>query len=406
MRALCGSSRPDRARRSRYGLSALPPRVLLLSLIGCSAFGADTGGRDASDLPPALASLAVDSPESLGALLEPDHLRLVDGRRVLLLDRRLQQIVLLSPSLGLERTFGRQGDGPGEFRALASVLALPGDSILAFDRRTQRYTLFAPEGQVAREFAWTLPAASPALPALLGGGNAPLVPMGRLNNGRLIATVSAAGREPSARHRLLVFAGPPDSGTPALLGAYPHTIPFVEGPARWGTVLYSPEAFVSVAGGAIVVGISDSTDLLVISPAGGQRALPHELERPRVTAADEQAERQRRMDRPSQLPPGTTDARAMQSAAIARTPAVSQRPAYTAMVVDPGGRAWLTACDPLDASSCEVHVIGATGGRVARYRLPSWFQLHDVGVESLVGIRDDPERGRVLEVRPLPGGGG
>lgn len=353
-----------------------------------------------------MASLAIDAPEAAATLLEPDDLRLMPDGRVLLLDRRRQQVSLLSPSLQLERAVGRQGDGPGEFRALAAALALPGDSLLAFDRRTQRFTVFGPDGQVARAFSWTPPEASPALPALLGGGAAPLVPVGRLDDGRLVATVTAPGTEPSARHQLLVFTGPADSGTPALLGGYPHTIPFVEGPARWGDILYSPEALARVRGGAVVVGVTDAPELLVVSSGAGERALVHGLERPRVTEADVRAERARRLGRPSQLPPGATEARAMQAAAIERTPAASHRPAYAGMVVDPGGRAWLTVCDPLDPSRCEVEVIGAEGGRVARFRLPPSFQLHDVGSASLVGIRDDAERGRVIELRGLPGGWG
>lgn len=46
---------------------------------------------------------------------------------------------------------GTEGDGPGELRAPSGLVALPGDTILVWDRRTRRLTWFSRTGSVERE---------------------------------------------------------------------------------------------------------------------------------------------------------------------------------------------------------------------------------------------------------------
>jgi hypothetical protein len=47
-------------------------------------------------------------------------------------------------------SLGRDGDGPGEFRAIWGDFALAEDSLVVFDSRLGRLTIFTPAGQVAR----------------------------------------------------------------------------------------------------------------------------------------------------------------------------------------------------------------------------------------------------------------
>ena len=48
------------------------------------------------------------------------------------------------------RRVGREGDGPGEFRRIRYMRALPGDSLLVFDSNNRRVTVLAPDGAVVR----------------------------------------------------------------------------------------------------------------------------------------------------------------------------------------------------------------------------------------------------------------
>jgi hypothetical protein len=48
------------------------------------------------------------------------------------------------------RRVGREGDGPGEFRRIRYVSALPGDSLLVFDSNNRRVSVLAPDGGFVR----------------------------------------------------------------------------------------------------------------------------------------------------------------------------------------------------------------------------------------------------------------
>ena len=50
-------------------------------------------------------------------------------------------------------TFGREGDGPGEFRGLRQVMATSGDTLLSWDARSGRVGRFTPEGRLLQEHA-------------------------------------------------------------------------------------------------------------------------------------------------------------------------------------------------------------------------------------------------------------
>ena len=53
--------------------------------------------------------------------------------------------------------FGRQGEGPGEFRSLISVQPHSADSILAWDGPGRRVSIFDPDGRYARSFLLPMP---------------------------------------------------------------------------------------------------------------------------------------------------------------------------------------------------------------------------------------------------------
>ena len=54
---------------------------------------------------------------------------------------------LYDPDGVFVRSVGRDGDGPGEFRSLASLQRLNGDALFAWDSRLRRGTLITPEGE-------------------------------------------------------------------------------------------------------------------------------------------------------------------------------------------------------------------------------------------------------------------
>lgn len=90
-----------------------------------------------------------------------DAARLPDGR-ILVGNRGSSELKIYDARGGHLRTFGRDGEGPGEFRMLSSVHA-DGDSVFVWDQRDQRLSVFSAESGFVRSLSLT-PAGEGSLP--------------------------------------------------------------------------------------------------------------------------------------------------------------------------------------------------------------------------------------------------
>jgi 6-bladed beta-propeller len=70
---------------------------------------------------------------------------LSDGR-IVIGNGATNEIRVFSDDGNYLETIGRRGGGPGEFYSLLWVGVAPGDTILAYDIRSQRLSWFAPDG--------------------------------------------------------------------------------------------------------------------------------------------------------------------------------------------------------------------------------------------------------------------
>ena len=80
--------------------------------------------------------------------------RLADGR-VLVANGGTSEIHVFDASGTHLDTWGREGEGPGEFTRLSSVGPWPGDSLMAWDRGQRRISIFDLEGNHGRTFAFS-----------------------------------------------------------------------------------------------------------------------------------------------------------------------------------------------------------------------------------------------------------
>jgi hypothetical protein len=94
-------------------------------------------------------------------------LKLSDGR-IVVANAGMREIRYFDAEGDFLYSSGRRGDGPGEFQALTGMWRLAGDSILTFDRRQQRVSVFGPDGSFVRSFTFSTLAGAPALPLLIG----------------------------------------------------------------------------------------------------------------------------------------------------------------------------------------------------------------------------------------------
>ncbi len=83
-------------------------------------------------------------------------LRLSDGT-IVVADGGSSELRFFGPD-GMHRlTVGREGEGPGEFRAISAVHRLAGDSVVVFDSRLRRFSVFDKQGVLSRTGAINAP---------------------------------------------------------------------------------------------------------------------------------------------------------------------------------------------------------------------------------------------------------
>jgi hypothetical protein len=168
----------DRDRLASAWLAAFPATLLWLPVLACSSFGEarnsplvrDSAGitivENAHTQPqwttpwtlseePALRIGSVEGDTAKLLYQVTDTRRLRDGR-ILVVNSGSAQVRVYGAEGQLLQTLGRQGEGPGEFRAPWHAHPMRGDSILVIDLYRE-VAIFDPDGVYARQFDLNLP---------------------------------------------------------------------------------------------------------------------------------------------------------------------------------------------------------------------------------------------------------
>ena len=395
-------------------------RLLFLAALAC---------RNAPDLPPvvmtdsagvrittitaaplALPAWPVDAVPRL-VLAEPDSagftfvsaVHLASGGRFVVGDLRRLGLYVYDAAGELLQTFGRQGNGPGEFRGLMTI-SVSGDSIGTWDLSQRRFSLFG----VGTGFERVLP--TPPQPgdydtpreAWLGPGPAVLTywlraePPGPFPQGvrirrwqnmaQLVLTDTAArvvGRTPLFRG---VYSGESARGDARQLFS---NLPFVA-PGRGRIAFGSGEQFeVQVADSQLKV-----TDLVRWQGADEVLSVA-EVDRGRAALR-------------ASMPPGAPAARVDEAVntIVAAELLPKVRPAISRALWDDAGRLWLGRFEaPVRgiAEASEWYVLGTDYRPQGRVRLPTHVRLEAVrGRDLVVSVRDslDVQSVQIWQFRP------
>jgi hypothetical protein len=103
---------------------------------------------------PAVVIGVVDGPDRDQLFDVVDAARFPDGR-IVVGNRGSSELKIFDARGEHLRTLGRDGEGPGEFRMLASVHAAAGDSVFVWDQRDQRLSVFSAESGFVRSLGLT-----------------------------------------------------------------------------------------------------------------------------------------------------------------------------------------------------------------------------------------------------------
>jgi len=311
--------------------------------------------------------------------------RLGDGR-IVVANGGTSTLEIFGADGAHQRSVGRAGDGPGEFRALSWVGRFAGDSIAAWDSGAGRLSIFTPAGDFARSVA-------PAQPL----GIFPRAE-GALDGGALLLSLHQPSLGMSAtegvhvqRDTISLAVLRPD-GAVTVLGRFPGTEVLASGNPAGGLMMmplpFGRSTVAAGSGGRVYVASGEPGNIAEYAPGGGVRALVRaDRERQPVTSADVRAYRQKLVA----LGAENNGAIARQhTRMLDRAPYPKRKPAITDMRVDAAGNLWVESPEPGEGTLARGWTVVSPDGRMlGRARKPDDLNVHQVGDGWILGTFTD-----------------
>jgi hypothetical protein len=307
--------------------------------------------------------------------------RLTDGR-VVVADKGSQVLRVFDARGRHLRSIGREGGGPGEFRAVENVALLRGDSIAVWDPRLRRVSVFDRTGQLARKVS----------PAGLG-----LFPrfVGVLDDGSFVLTagLSAGGASPTtaARRDSVVYLrfGPAGGAARDTIGRFPgpEMVTLASSGAMTMEEVIFGRDFHLVVGGDRYFGADDDRYEVTeyrLSGAPVRRIRRAHVPR-QVTNADLASYREQPRDL-SGVPPQ------LRAQFARRNPDIPHRatlPAFESLLLDEEGYLWVEHPRVTQASEGRWDVFDREGRWLTTIATPAGFQVRQIGRDFMLGTALD-----------------
>lgn len=312
--------------------------------------------------------------------------RLQDGRTVVA-NGGTQELRFYDPSGRHLLSAGRQGSGPGEFRALTRMDLHPSDSIVVYDSGNRRVSLFDYEGRYARSFALEPPE-----------GRSIPEPVGVLGDGSVLARLNALVGPQDVREGLqrssslyarYTLAGGLADTIGSFQGAESYLVTTVSGGrvVRLEVFLLPFGRNPTVAAGieSLYFGGGDSYEIAGYAVDGSLRRLVR-LDRPNLPVTPEDIERltQERLQ-------AVTDAerRASLERRYAEMPYPQFMPAYQRILPDAEENLWVENYRRPGDVVPRWSVFDVGGRFLGDVVMPVGFSAHQIGSDFVLGVWED-----------------
>ena len=278
-----------------------------------------------------LGGSAMEADESLQLSRIRDATRLSDGR-VVVADGGSAQLRVFDAAGTYSGSWGRRGQGPGEFTGLASVAAWRADSVATWDMWQNRVSVFDSAGEYGRSFL-----------LLPGDDSAPRV-VDLRPDGMILAMVLPTGSServsgPVRGNRNYVLLD--DNGhLVRSLGEFPGPEVYLhfEGDALWSWLLpFGRSTFAALWNDQVVVATNDSYEIRSYRTDGTLRGVVRRTHD--RAAAPSQADLDAHIEGLLANVPEAD--RAVQRASAANLPLVDAYPAYGRVKADAHGHLWV-----------------------------------------------------------------
>ncbi len=310
---------------------------------------------------------------------------LADGR-VAVASSGTQQVFVVASDGAAQRALGRQGDGPGEFRAIGGLWYARPDSLIVYDPQGGRVTSLGLDGRVR----------STTDVAALQGPGFPVV-RGRLADGSLLVVfVRGFGRDAQGgvvRDSISLAIRDPRSGNLRDAGRFPSYASYVRAAAGAMEVVgipFSPTTLFATDGAGYWIGTTDRFRIDRVDASGRVRvSARREAEPRRVAPAD--------VRREVEATAGAGDPGALREAEklFAEIPVPATMPFFDALLADADGNLWVRAYAPRETEPRSWSVFDSAGRWLGEVTVPARLRLLEIGTEHVLAVatdQDDVER--------------
>ncbi|HEX7051745.1 MAG TPA: hypothetical protein VF188_16185 [Longimicrobiales bacterium] len=304
----------------------------------------------------------------------------------------LQSVLFFDSAGNLRRRVGGRGDGPGEYSGLTRLSVGPGDSVLAYDSRQRRATVYSGSGELVRTVSIAHPAGAMGLAYLAA-----------LTDGRMIAAFQQ--RVPAtaglSRDSVSLWILAPDGQGERALATFPglfvhwgpHRLPgFPEAATIPVPVPLSGLTAVAGHGDSTYVATADRFTLTLLTPDGVRRITRRPVVTPRITDHHRELLFAALGDHAGMNGPEgelMKSLRGPENLPVFGTGPLAARIGQSPMIVTDEGGVWLQPFAIGDSIDSAWQVYDSEGYYAGRIELPARFRPTAVRGDLVVGVYRD-----------------
>lgn len=320
-----------------------------------------------------------------------DVRRLDDGS-ILLVNGASAELRLYAADGAFVRAVGGEGEGPGEFRSPDWVNVIAGDSLLVYDRQLRRLSLMSPDLGFVR---------SVNLPGTPQSGFPRAI--GAFTDGTILVGIEQAPEGPSRpgvrRNPIAYVRLSPTAellDTLAVMPGEEMMTTDTEAFILFMPVLFGRSTMAASHGGRAYLGSNDSYEIRAHGRDGRLESIVRRLGEPQPVPPGAREERMRAMSEGEDERLG-----GMLEEAFGQMPAPETLPAYASFLPDDAGNLWVQAMRPTEDSPYVWTVFDAEGRLLGTIELPPRFAPRHIGSDFVLGVvRDELDVERV-QLYPL-----
>ncbi len=320
-----------------------------------------------------------------------DAVILPDGR-IVLANAGTSEIRVFDASGMHQATWGRAGEGPGEFTALGGVAPWPGDSIVAWDTRARSIAVFDSDGALGRSF-------------VLEAADRPNEPRMALSDGTVIGRAVDSGGGPGYRREQFTYTlHDADGSLLVSLGDHPGRESFINMEGRiaiFGLLPFSRSLREASWGETVVLAPDDHYEIRVHDRATG--TLTQIVRRDYANRAPTRDEVDQAIDEALGRTSLTGDRLEWTREGYKGMPLVESLPAFRALLTDELDHLWVReATLPGVERPAPLWTVFNPEGRVLGFvETPDGLTILEIGADYILGQATDDLGVESVQLWPL-----